>query len=95
MKNPAIINQIPRQGGGFFLHQAEKHVTLKPSWMYLAMFDEVNEGTAFYKIVSTKAQTPTNANFTYLNIDGINLPSDAFLRFASSFTHQFKQISQQ
>jgi len=53
------------------------------------MFDEVNEGTALYKVVSLKSQTPDNANFTYLSYDGTILPSDAFLGFSSQITDQF------
>jgi len=92
MKNPSIINQIPRAGGGFFNHQAQRHLTLKPSWIYLAMFDEVNEGTALYKVVSQKSQTPTNAAFTYQSIDGITLPSDAYLTFSSQLTSKFHAL---
>jgi len=95
MNNPAIINQIPRNGGGFFLHQAENFLQLKPSWIYLAMFDEVNEGTALFKVVSQKSETPTNAKFTYQSIDGIDLPSDAYLKFASGLTGQFQLVNKQ
>jgi len=52
------------------------------------MFDEVNEGTAFYKVVSLKSQTPSNANFTYQSIDGIDLPDDAYLKLASQLTEK-------
>jgi len=88
-KNPAVFNQIPRLGGNFFNHQGDKILDLKPSWVYIAMFDEVNEGTAMYKIVSLRSQTPSNANFTYLSIDGTTLASDAFLKFASQLTEKF------
>jgi len=91
MNNPADFNQIPRDGGGFFSHQAQKHLTLKPSWIYLAMFDEVNEGTALFKVVSQKSQTPSNAAFTYQSIDGVNLPADAYLNFASKLTQQLQE----
>jgi len=89
MKNPAIINQIPRAGGNFFNHQGDKLLGLKPSWIYIAMFDEVNEGTAMFKVVSLKSQTPENANFTYQSYDGTTLPSDAYLKFASTLTGKF------
>jgi len=94
-RNPNIINQIPRAGGGFFRHQAEKLLGLKPSWIYLAMFDEVNEGTAFFKVVSLKSQTPTNANFTYQSIDNIVMPDDAYLRLASDLTGKLHSIWKQ
>jgi len=50
------------------------------------MFDEVNEGTALFKVVSLKSETPSNANFTYQSYDGTTLPSDAYLKFASQLT---------
>jgi hypothetical protein len=34
-----------------------------------AMFDEVSEGTAYYKIASRKSDTPANAPFVYNDID--------------------------
>ena len=40
---------------------------------YVAMFDEVDEGTAIFKVSSTP---PTQANFMTLE----NLPSDFYLR---------------
>jgi hypothetical protein len=46
-------------------------------------------GTAFYKIASHKIHTPANANFTYQNIDGGNVPPDAYLKLASELTQQF------
>jgi len=79
---PADYNQIPRQGGGFFNHQVAGVLSLSPLFVYIAMFDEVNEATAIFKAVSNQTQTPVGAKFLYLNVDGDNLPSDYYLTLA-------------
>jgi len=85
--DPSIFNQIPRRGGSFFNAQANtytKHPGL--NFIKIAMFDEVDEGTAMFKAASTKAQTPSDGNFLYLSIDGTTLASDAYLCFAGTLT---------
>jgi hypothetical protein len=48
--------------------------------MYVAMFDEVDEGTAMYKMATTPAGCPVDADQVPLDEDGYNLPSDWYLR---------------
>ena len=50
--------------------------------IYIAMFDEVDEGTAMFKLAPTSAQLPAQGSFVPLNIDGENVPSDWYLRLA-------------
>jgi len=38
------LNFIPRNQGQFFTNQFNKILGLNVSWIYLAMFDEINEG---------------------------------------------------
>jgi len=46
------------------------------------MYDEVDEGTAMYKLAPTAAQLPAQGTFVALNVDGYNLGSDWYLRLA-------------
>lgn len=59
--------------------------------MYIAMFDELDEGTAMLKAAVRKTDTPSDGNFLYLNIDnGVHVTSDHYLRLASDLSKQFK-----
>jgi hypothetical protein len=51
--------------------------------LYGAMFDEVDEGTAMFKLAPTPAQLPAQGVFVPLDIDGAKLPSDWYLRLAN------------
>jgi hypothetical protein len=50
--------------------------------IYNAMFDEVDEGTAMYKLTPTKAMAPVDGKTLTLDADGYKLPSDWYLRLA-------------
>jgi hypothetical protein len=50
--------------------------------IYGAMFDEVDEGTAMFKLAPTAAQLPVHGTFVPLDADGIKLPGDWYLRLA-------------
>ena len=43
------LNQIPRLKGKFLWEQASLHVSNKVKMIYIAMFDEIDEGTAIFK----------------------------------------------
>ena len=49
MKKDAPQNMIPRLGGRFFWQQVKGAVDAGAESLYLAMFDEIDEGTAFFK----------------------------------------------
>jgi len=80
--NNGPLNQVPRRGGRFLWRQVYDAVSAKCTMLYCAMFDEVDEGTAIFKLVADKQDLPTQCQdrLVYLNIDGEKLPSDWYLR---------------
>ncbi len=84
------LNQIPRNGGDFFWHQIYNAIDAGCNMVYVAMFDEVDEGTAIYKIAENSSQTPTTGKFVTLDMDGIELPSDWYLRLAGEGTKMLR-----
>ncbi len=82
LQNNGQYNQIPRSGGTFYWRQAYNAIRSGCTMVYGAMFDEVDEGTAMYKLAPTAAQLPVQGTFVPLNVDGYNLGSDWYLRLA-------------
>lgn len=80
------LNQIPRKGGTFFWRQAYNALSAGSTMLYVAMFDEVDEGTAMFKIAPTKADLPAQGTFLSLDADGLSLPSDFYLRLGGVTT---------
>ena len=78
------VNEIPRRGGNFFWRQAFNAVNAGCPMIYGAMFDEVDEGTAMFKLAPTKVQLPASGKFVSLDADGVKLPSDWYLRLANT-----------
>ena len=72
-RQPAGASTIPRRGGKFLWEQFYRLAKMGGKSAYIAMFDEVDEGTAIFKVTS---QPPTQAHF--LGYEG--LPSDWYLR---------------
>jgi hypothetical protein len=70
---------IPRLGGEFFWRQFVTANRLNVDMVYVAMFDEVDEGTAIFKVTNAP---PTQAHFD--TFDG--LPSDFYLRLTAEGT---------
>ena len=53
---------------------------------YTAMFDEVDEGTAMFKVAASAATLPAGASLVPLDADGQTLPSDFYLRLGGAAT---------
>jgi len=70
---PPGTTNIPRRGGEFLWDQFYKLAMMGVDTVYVAMFDEVDEGTAIFKVTSSP---PTQAHF--VGYEG--LPSDWYLR---------------
>jgi len=78
------LNEYPRRGGNFYWRQVYNAISAGCTMLYGAMFDEVDEATAMFKIVSKKEDLPVQLQnqLVYLNIDGNDLPSDYYLSLA-------------
>jgi len=77
---PNVLNATPRNGGEFFWHQIYNVIDAGCTMVYVAMYDEVDEGTAIYKLAENIEQTPVETAFVPLDMDGYELPSDWYLR---------------
>jgi len=75
-------NATPRDGGSFLWHQAYNARSIGAPAIKIAMFDEVNESTAIFKVASTRAEAPDQGYWLTLDADGYTLPSDWYLRLA-------------
>lgn len=84
------LNDIPRNGGKFIWRQFYNAVDAGCNLVYIAMFDEVDEGTAIFKTTENKSQNPTTGKFLTLDIDGYDLPSDWYLRLAGEATKMLR-----
>jgi hypothetical protein len=82
-------NQIPRLGGEFLWRQAYNAKTAGAKVLKIAMFDEVNEGTAIFKAASHRKDAPDQGYWLTLDADGQELPSDWYLRLAGEITRMF------
>jgi hypothetical protein len=72
-------SNIERQGGKFFWKQFYAARELDIDMGYIAMFDEVDEGTAIFKVTNN---APTQAHF----VTNEGLPPDWYLRLAGEGT---------
>jgi len=73
------FNQIPREGGQFLWDQVKANIsTVGARMLYVAMFDEVDEATAIFKVTNNPPNV-SPAQFVTLDIDGDDLPSDEYL----------------
>jgi hypothetical protein len=79
-------NQIPRRGGAFYWRQVWNAVGAGATMLKTAMFDEVDEGTAMFKLAPTAATLPTGASLVPLDADGRALSSDFYLRLGGAAT---------
>ena len=82
-------NQIPRLGGEFLWRQAYNAKLAGARVLKIAMFDEVNEGTAILKAAPHRKDAPDQGYWLTLDADGAELPSDWYLRLAGEITRMF------
>lgn len=74
-------DQIPRQHGQFLWSQFREAKNANVAMLYVAMFDEVDEGTAIFKCVNN---VPVGEKSKFVTFEG--LPSDFYLRMVGNGT---------
>jgi hypothetical protein len=79
---PERINDNPRDGGNNYWRQAYNAISAGSNFLYVAMFDEVDEGTAMFKVAPNAGGAPAQGTIVNLDADGFTLPSDWYLRLA-------------
>ena len=77
MKPTEPLNAIPRLGGRFFWSQIAAAKRVGADMLYVAMFDEVDEGTAIFKVTNSPPVGP-GEGVQFATYEG--LPSDHYLR---------------
>ncbi|HEY6989872.1 MAG TPA: hypothetical protein VH369_15865, partial [Bryobacteraceae bacterium] len=89
LKPKSPPNQIPRHRGEFLWRQAYNAKVAGAVALKIAMFDEVNEGTAIFKVASKRSDAPDQGFWLTIDADGADLPSDWYLRLAGKITRMF------
>ena len=84
------FNEYPRRGGRLYWRQVYDAVSGGSNMIYNAMFDEVDEGTAMYKIAATNSNVPVGLQVITMDTDGECLPSDWYLRLAGEATKMLR-----
>jgi hypothetical protein len=89
LKRETEPNRIPRLRGEFLWRQAYNAKVAGATVLKIAMFDEVNEGTAIFKTAARRQDAPDQGFWLTLDADGATLPSDWYLRLAGEITRMF------
>ena len=84
------FNEFPRQGGRLYWHQVFSAIESGASMIYNAMFDEVDEGTAMFKVAETTADVPVGVAAVTMDTDGECLPSDWYLTLAGEASRMLR-----
>jgi hypothetical protein len=84
------FNEIPRRGGELYWRQVYDAVSMGAPMIFNAMFDEVDEGTAMYKIAATANDEPVGVQLLSLDADGQKLPNDWYLRLGGAATKMLR-----
>jgi hypothetical protein len=80
------LGNIPRDCGSFYKHQVDGVVKAGVRMLYTAMFDEVNEGTAIFKVVAVPDQLPLGMPLLPLDNNNCHVQTDWYLKLAGQAT---------
>jgi hypothetical protein len=91
-KSKSPLNVMARRCGAFYQRQIDNTITAGAQMLYTAMFDEINEGTAIFKLVADPSQKPVDTDLLPLNADGCpTATSDMYLRLAGQATRALQK----
>ncbi|XOV91740.1 MAG: glycoside hydrolase family 71/99-like protein [Bacteroidota bacterium] len=86
LKGPdAPVNQIPRLDGDFLWRQFYNAISSDVETIYVAMFDEMDEGTCIFKV----SDNPPIGESPFLTYEG--LPNDYYLKITGEATRMLKK----
>jgi hypothetical protein len=80
------VGSIPRQKGRFYWQQIFTAINAGAEMLYVAMFDEVNEGTAIFKVSDNP---PVSDVAKFVDLDG--MPSDHYLWLTGEASKMLKR----
>jgi hypothetical protein len=80
----SALNQTPRNCGRFLWRAIVDILETHVDAVYVAMFDEVDEGTAIFAVEPHAGKLPSGARMVFLDQDGCSLPDDWYLRVTSA-----------
>ncbi len=86
------LNFIPRRCGAFYQRQIDSAIKAGAQMLYTAMFDEINEGTAIFKLGVDPSHEPVGADLLALDADGCRTATnDMYLRLAGEATQALRK----
>jgi hypothetical protein len=89
------FNSIKRSAGLFFRAQIDAYLNVSGvTFYYIAMFDEVQEGTAIYKIAANEAESAAGRPFVTASMDGVKCPGDLYLTIAGKYAAAARRLCQ-
>lgn len=85
------LNEVPRDGGSFYNMQSINLLSTPGiNMIYIAMFDEVDEGTAMFKVAEDASSVPVGIDMVTLDADGYDMRSHRFLELAQMTTQNLR-----
>ena len=82
---PAKLDFIPRLKGEFLKTQLDGHIESGAAMIYQAMFDEIDEGTAIFKVTNA----PIAGESPFLGYEG--LPGDFYMKMVGDAAKRLKE----
>jgi hypothetical protein len=79
----AVVNTIPRRCGRLLWTQAQLAIATPLNAVYVAMFDEFDEGTALLPALASATDVPAGLSSVTRDQDGCKLPPDWYLTLVS------------